>query len=382
MTDIKTNAPGLDAPQQSTVSDPGIGGKPGVFKSAQVTVIDQNSLIADAAEELTSALSEETEKDVSEREVEEGRKADSLEQIMQVPEIQKMLKSLGDLDKKALHRALKALIQQQSKDPQVLRRQTGEQFKEPSHQYAALKMLVDALKARGASAEQIAAGEQALSGLMDEHGSAIRAALNIGETAQGFVKGNLGDLPDLRDAYTTNIHDYKSISAVLDDLVKRFGEEHLEKSINFMLKALASDLGSAGTSIDKTQLNLIMSDMTRLKTMATLLGNSAFLMRNARAMGAKSTFTPVSLLKQIAPLQDAPRVQKDQLSVIADRAGLTEIEHQIRFLNDLREIIRLVPLEAYPNPENREKLLDAINDALIEKGDIELDMEEDEEDFE
>ncbi|MCP5093259.1 MAG: hypothetical protein GY949_20305, partial [Gammaproteobacteria bacterium] len=61
MTDIRTNAPGLDAPQQSTVSDPGIGGKIGAFKSAQVTVIDQNSLIADAAEELTSALSEETE---------------------------------------------------------------------------------------------------------------------------------------------------------------------------------------------------------------------------------------------------------------------------------------------------------------------------------
>ena len=382
MNDMRTNAPGLDALRPNMPSGPGVGQKTGTFKSAETKIIDQASLIADAfadaAEELTSALSEETEKDVSEREVEDGRKADSLERFMQLSEIKELMKSLGDLNKRDLHRGLKALLQQQSRDPKELRRQSQEQFKEPSHQYAVLKTLVEALKARGAPPEQIEAAEQALSGLMEDHGPAITAALNIGATAQGFAKSDLGEVPDLRDAYKTNIHDYKAVNDVLDDLVKRFGEAKLEQSINFMLKALSSDLEAGGSSIDKTQLNLIMADMNRLKTMTTMLGNCAFLMRNAQNMGARSGFTPVALLKEIAPLQDAPRVQKDQMSAIPDRAGLTEIEHQIRFLNDLREVLRLIPIESYARPENRDKLLDAINDALIEKGDQELELEEDE----
>ena len=380
MTDMRTNAPGLDTARQNVTADAGAGQKVGTFKTAEVRVIDQNSLLADAAEELTSTRSEETEKDVSERDVEDGRKADSLERFMQLAEINELMKTLGDLHKKDLHRGLKALLRQQSRDPQDLRRQSEEQFKEPSHQYAALKCLVEALKARGAPAEQIEAAEKALSGLMEEHGPAIKAAINIGPTAGSFAKNDLGPVPDLRDAYRTNIHDYQAISGVIDDLVKRFGEAKLKQSIEFMLSALASDLESGGSSIDKTQLGLIMSDMNRLKTMSTMLGNCDLLMRNAKKMGSKASFTPVSLLREIAPLQNAARVLPDQMTAIPDHAGLQDIEHQIRFLNDLHEVIRLIPLESYEKPENRTKLLEAIDSALIEKGDLELDLEEDEDD--
>ena len=378
MTDIRTNAPNLDTVHQNTPQG-GAAQAKGTFKAAEVHVIDQNSLIADAAEELTSSLSEETEKDVSERDVEEGRKSDSLERFMQLTEINEIMKSLGDLNKKDLHRGLKALLQRGTRDPGELRERAREQFEEPSHQYAALKTLVEALKARGAPPEEIEAAEKALASLMEDEGKSIRAALNVGGVAKGFEKSDLGDVADLRDAYRTNIHDYKSVAATLDDLVKRFGEGKLQQSIEFMMKALASDLEAAGSSIDKTQLGLIMNDLNRLKTMSTMLSNCGFLMRNARDMGAKSGFSPVTLLREIAPLQDAPRVHKDQMTAIPEKAGLDDIEHQIRFLNDLRELIRLIPLESYAKPESREKLLDAINDAITEKGDLELAMEEEEE---
>ncbi len=382
MSDIRTNAPGLGGLQQSSNQGAQVGQAKATFKGAELKVIDQQSLIADAAEELVSAFSEEAEKDVSDREVEDGRKAESLERLMQIPELQEIMKNLGDVDKRALFRGLKALIKLQSKDPDQLRKQTKDQFKEPSHQFAALKMLVEALKARGAPQDQIDAAQKAVDDLMSEHGPAITAALNIGATAQGFAKTDLGAVPDLRDAYTTNIHDYKAIGGVIDDLVNRFGEKNLDTSIQFMLKALASDLEAGGSSIDKTKLNLIMSDMKRLKTMTTVLGNCGVLMRNAKVMDAKDDFTPISLLKSIAPLLDAARVQKNQISAIPERAGLTELEHEIRFLNDLKEVVRLIPEESYSQPENRRKLLDAIDDALVEKGDLELEQEEDDDEYE
>ncbi|MEM9045799.1 MAG: type III secretion system gatekeeper subunit SctW [Pseudomonadota bacterium] len=273
MTDVQQNAPANNAGAQKT----------GNFQNAQVKMVDMNSLIQNAAEELTSLKSEDAEKEASERDVEEGRKAESLERVLQVSEVDDILRTLGDLDKRDLFRSLKALIQQQHENPDQFLKDAKEEFEQPAHQYALLKSLVAALKARGAPPEQIKAAEQAVADLMKESGKEITAALNIGEEANNF-KSDLGDVSDLRNTYTTNVHDYQSISSVLNDLVQRFGEEKLENSINFMLKALASDLDSGGSSINETQLQLIMNDMNRLKTMATMLGNCGFLVKNVERM--------------------------------------------------------------------------------------------------
>lgn len=386
MSDLTTNVHGPGRAGLGQAEARGTSEARGVFRGAETRVVDQASLIeksiADMAEEITFAASEETEKDVSDREVEDGRKSNSLEHLLRLKEVQETLKSLGDLDQKQLMRALKRLLEragQQGADADAFRRQAGEAFEEPAHQYAALTTLVSALKARGAPPEQIAQAEAAVKTLMEEKGPGIRAALNIGKAAQGFARSDLGTVKELRDSYRSHVHDYQSASAVLDGLVKEYGADKLEQGISFMLKALGADLAAAGASIDKTHLGLVLSDMTRLKTLTTVLGNCDILARSARKMGARRDYSGTRLLQQIAPLQDAPRVHKDNITKIPDQAGLKEIETQIRFLSDLREVVRLVPLESYAKPENRDRLIDACSDALIEKGDLEEQLEEDEE---
>lgn len=349
----------------------------GMFKSSEVKPLNVSSMLADAAEELTFSHSESTEKEVSKRSIEDGRKADSLERVFQVSEIKELLKSLGDLDKRALFRGLKALLKQQSKDPEDLRRRGKEQFKEPSHQYAALKMMAEALKARGASEGQLEVVEKAISGLMNDHGPAIQAALNIGETAKQYANDDTS-VADLRAAYTENVHDYKTTSDVLNDLCKRFGEGKLQDAVGFMLCALAQDLEAAGSSINKSHLQVIMADMQRLKTLVTMHSHCELLVKNAKRLGAKPSYCADRLLRELARLKDAPRPQKKQITVLPETAGLTEHEGQIRFLNDLQQIVRLIPSAAFSKPESREKLVEAINDALIEKSDEEMELEEEE----
>ena len=384
MTDFRTNAPGLTPMQHASGPEANQPAAIGSFRGTQAKVVSQASLIEDAihdmAEEITFAASEETEKHVSERDVEDGRKSDSLERFLQLTSVKDVMKTLGDLNKRDVLRALKrllTLLERGGGNAGALRKGAAEAFDDPSHQYAALTGLLEGLKARGAPPEQIAAAEQALSDLMADQGQTIRAALNIGETAQGYARSNLAEVPDLRDAYRTNVHDYKAAAEVVEDLVARFGEDKLDHSITFMLDALGHDLAAGGSSIDKTQLGLIMSDMKRLKTLATVLGNSGFLIRNARSLGGNDSFTAAALLRQLVPLQDAPRVQKGQILPIPEMAGLTQIDHQIRFLNDLRELVRLIPLDAYAKPESRDKLLDAVTDAIVEKGDQEEAQEDD-----
>ena len=347
----------------------------GNFKGEEVRVIDQQSLIADAAEELTSELSEETEKDISDREVEDGKKAESLERLWQVTEAREMLDALGDLDKRDLNRALKALLQQQSNNPRELREKAQEQFEEPAHQYAALKSLVDALKQRGAPDDQIEAANEALNQLMEEEGLAVHAALNVGTTANEFVRDGLGNQQTLRDGYRTNVHDYTDNTAVMKDLVQRFGEDNVEKAIQFMTKALGADLDAVGSSLDKAKLNVILNDMHRLETLTTVLGNCKILVKNAQANGASEDFSPVKLLQEVVPLQDSPRIVPDQIDVIPEKAGLDELSPQINFLNDFREMARLIPLKSFVREETRDNLLEATQDAL----DAKIRLEEEEE---
>ena len=371
MSGMRTDIAGLDS-QQRTQSNTATAAKArGEFKGADVQVVDVRSLITDAAEELTSELSEDMEKDVSDRDVEDGRRSDSLERLMKLTEIKDILESLGDLNKKALQRAIQALLQHQSTNARELREKAGEQFEEPAHQYAALKGLVEALKARGADKARIAAAEGALNSLMQDHGPAVRAAINIGPTANDFAGGDLGNIQALRDAYRTNVHDYKSMSHVLDDLIERFGEEDVEKSIQFMTKALAADLEAGGSSIEKSELNAIVNDLHRLETLTTILGNCDILVSRAHEAGAVPSFTPVSVLRDLVPMQDAIRIVPDHIGAIPEKAGLSELGKQINFLNDFKEMARLIPLKSFVREDGRDKLMDAIQDALDDKIDLE-----------
>ena len=377
MPDMRADISGIDNQQraQSTTAD--AAKTRGSFNGAEVQLIDMNSLMMNAAEEMTSELSEDMEKEVSEREVEDGKKSESLERLMQLAEVNEALKSLGDLDKQALQRAIKALLEHQSSNARELREKAREQFEEPAHQYVALKALAEALKARGADKAQIEAAEGALNSLLTEEGPAIRAAINIGPTASDFAGSDLGDIQSLRDAYRTNIRDYKSMSGVLNDLIERFGEADVKKSIQFMTKALAADLEAGGSSIEKSKLNLILNDMHRLKTLTTMLGHCDILATKAHENGASSSFTPVHVLRELVPLQDAIRIVPDHVAAIPEKAGLSDLGKQINFLNDFKEMARLIPIKSFAREEGREKLMDAIQQALDEK----IDLEEQEEDI-
>jgi type III secretion protein W len=376
MPDIRADGVGL---RDQTAAQPrGEDGArtSGSYKGTEVQVINQQSLVADALEELTSELSEETEKDVSAREVEDGKKSDSLERLIKVQAVNELLQGLGDLDKRDLFRGLKALMQQKGASADQFRLKAKQQFDEPAHQYALLKSFAEALKERGAPDSEIAEVQQAIDDLMEDNGSSVRAALNIAEATNEFAADALGDHQTLRDTYRSNIHDYQNMVAVVDDLVERFGEEDLVKSISFMTQALGADLAAGGTSIDRVKLNLIMSDMHRLESLATIHGNCGIVMSKAHGQGANPNFTATSLLRELIPLQDSKWVQSGEIRAIPEHAGLVKIEPTINFLNDLKDVIRMIPLDSYNREENRAKLTDASQQALDETIAIE-DAEED-----
>lgn len=335
----------------------------GIYNGAQVSVIDINSMIADAAEELTEAHSEDREKDVSQREVEAGRRDESLSRLMKLSEVQELLRNLPDMDKDQLERALRLLLQQRASARQ-LRERAKDTFKDAAHQYALLKALAAGLRERGAPDSEIAAADEALAQLMEEDGLDVRAAFNIAETVADYSADGLGGTGPLRDAYRDHIRDYSSMSSALEDLTTRFEHDDLEAAIQFMTAALAADLDAAGPSIEDSQLQVILDDMHRLKSLTTMKGRCDVVMRTAQRQGARKEADGLWLLKGLVPFADAKAVKARAISSMPGEAGLDEIEEEIRFLNDLMLVARALPEKCYTRTENREKLLRAVQQVI------------------
>lgn len=379
MPDIRSDIAGLGNLQSERAGTEATR-QEGVFNGSRVQVIDVNSLIADAAEELTSSLSEDTEKDVSQREIEGGRRSDSLKRLMKIQEVSDLLQKFSDMDKNALERTLKELLRQRNSARQ-LREKARERFKDAAHRYALLKALAHGLRERGADEGQIAAADEAIAQLMAEDGTQVRAALNIADTIDDFTLDDLGGTGELRQAYHDNIKDYSSMSAALNDLTERFGSEDLEKSIQFMTAALAADLSAVGPSMERSKLNVILDDMHRLKSLTTIKGRCDNVMRTARRQGARKDADGVWLLKELVPLQDAKWIKTQVIEKMPISVGLDDIERQIRFFNDLQEVVRTIPPKCFARAENRDKLMAAVRqvtEAAVRREEDEFEEDDDE----
>ncbi|MEM8622197.1 MAG: type III secretion system gatekeeper subunit SctW [Pseudomonadota bacterium] len=374
MNDIVTGATPHNTPGPMPSGQGQVGEQKGVLNGQQVKVIDQNSLMQDAFEELTSTASEEVEKDESEREVEDGNKAESLERVLKIREIQEYTKALGDLDKRDLMRGIKALLKRQG-GSDGYREQARQDFQDPLHQFAALKGLVEALKSRGAPREQIEAAEAAVEGLRKEHGREIDAALNIGGITNSSAAAGLADHAELREAYKENSADYRDMATTLNDLSERFGDKKLPQAIGFMIKALGADINAGGSSIDKSKLATIVSDLQRLETLTTILGNADIVASRGRQRGASSSCTGEMLLRQLAPILDSKNARASQFTAICDMAGLTDHEARINFLTDLKALGDSIPVKAFQSPEARFNVLGSMQEAIDEAIQIEEDAE-------
>ena len=245
MTDFRVDdGSRMGQPQPSEVAKGAVAR--GNFAGVKVKVIDQQSLLADAAEELTSSLSEETEKDLAERDVEAGRKTDSFVRVTKIQKIAEMLEKLNDLDRRDLLSGLKLLLARQRQGAMQYREGAAERFKHPAHQYTLLAALVEALEQRAASPEEVAEAQKALDDLLAEHGPEIRAAINISSATKEYSKRDLGSQMDLREFYQSNTSDFTDMSSVMKDLVSRYGDKDIRTAIEFMIRSIGLDL-SAGS---------------------------------------------------------------------------------------------------------------------------------------
>ena len=358
---IQSDAPSIGATVGMAAERSGVPGQTeGQYRGERVVSMpDPRSLLQDAAEEMTFQHGEKAEKSLARRRVRDG---DQRTQKTGLSQVQQVLAKLGDLKKSVLERTLQILLRMQHAQSFELRQQVREQLPEPSHQYAALLALGERLRAEGAPAEQIARAEQALRELEQLHGPEIRAALNIAEIADEFSQSRLGDLQTLRATYRDAVLDASGLTETFNRLKDRHGDSELLQAIKYLLKALAADLGADGPSIDRAKLNVLLNDLYRLELLTGLLEDCATLVERYRAPGL--VFKPTDLLGELLALQVQTWLRPESVTPLPGKLGVREIEREINFLREFKELARSIPLKAYADAEQRPRLLDAIQQAM------------------
>ncbi|MCP3877891.1 MAG: YopN family type III secretion system gatekeeper subunit [Sulfitobacter sp.] len=348
----------------------------GAYRGERVVAQSQTSLIEDAAEELTSSIGEHQEKELSKRDIKEGKRSDQLDRIMKLKHIEEMVNNLKDMRKEDLQRVLAQLTRMKNATPRQLREHAREEFKEPAHQFAALSALVEGLKDQGAPKQQIEAAEAALQQLMDEEGPAVNAGINVSPTAEAFSSESLGDVQDLRDAYRDAVLDYQGMSEAYDSLLEKYGPDDLAHAIKYLMEGLGADMSAKGSSLEKSKLNAILNDMYRLEVLTGMLEACDDLVQKTKNQGATTPIRGSDLLKEVLDMQQDKWLRPEKIRPLPQKMGVQGILGEINFLREFKGLARDIPEKAYAEPEQRQRFLDAIQTASDEA----IEIEESEED--
>ncbi|ELV8723345.1 type III secretion system gatekeeper subunit SctW [Vibrio harveyi] len=252
---------------ESSRSGESIGGN---YRGETVRVHNATQSLFDAMEELTSLGSEKAEKDLTKRKVKDGgirvNEAHELvsDYLRKVPDLEKNQK-IKDLAAKMASGNLSTIAQLQ-----VYLNGFSE---EKSHQYLALKAVKKFLGANPESKNLLALIDQALLNFEQnpDSWSQIDTEIRVSSFADEYSQEQgFSSLHQLRGFYRDTVHSYQGLGSAYKDVVERFGEKEVSTAVDFMLQGMSADLSVQGSNIDSVKLQLLMSDMQKLKTLNTL----------------------------------------------------------------------------------------------------------------
>ena len=369
----------VNAPGQAGRIDPGAvtgdaAAARGSFRGERVQhVRDPTAELQDAAEELTFAESERTEKRLSKRKLASGR----LERSAAIEQAEKYLREVPDLERrqKLSEFVKRALERGGQPDADAFRGMAREFSDDATHQFLALTHLREETPEGQADGPFGAALDEALAALESEQGPAIRAGLNVSAVAGEFAGGEVGDVQQLRDFYRDVVLDCEDIGQAYQRVVDDHAGKSFDEAVRFMLKALGADLAANSHTVSKPHLRRIMEDMYQLKSLNSAHEQCEDLLRRVRrTYGATpSADAPRALLGELLSAQNAAWQGADAFSGLPAKMGVQGDEAGIYFLQGFKELVRFVPLKAFGNDmTRRDGVLLAVQQAL----DVAIDNEE------
>ena len=336
----------------------------GSFQGELVTVKDEASVLADAAEEISLHHSEKAEQ---KRFAERDCKAEQPFAVLQAQEIMAYLEAAQAYDDPQKLADLARRMQSGQENPRELARQ---QSRDPAGQYMLMQYaLLDGERA-GADPEALDELRDALADLEIEAGAQIRAGINTIGVAREQARG-AADIARFQAAYQDVVLGHASLAQTLQLVLERLGGadgEDFARGLKGLIEALGADLASARPSQDANRLLALVQDLYQLEVAATVLDGCKELDAALAGRFGTQGFEPVQLMKELVAISGEKWVAAGRFSGLADKLGVSGatdgVGACIAFQTAVKALMRDLPIQVFADADVRQSTLNAVQEAL------------------
>lgn len=195
--------------------------------------------------------------------------------------------------------------------------------------------------------------------LEQDHSRKIYASLNSLSIAE-----TTSDPDNFIEGYSELVHAEESLGSQIEALCKKFGIKELIFVLPEMKQALAEDLGSQRSSLDKIELQHIISNISKLHTAQTvMLKVIDFSGEMTRIFSIK--IDEKNMLLSLVKLTSASWVSPSQIENLPRDQHIKERNAEIYFLTQgVKGIISHFPTQFFADLEMRKSLLTATQDVI------------------
>jgi len=351
------------AAQQASVQQPVDTGR-AMGLSVQV-MEDPMAQLQDSMEELAGQFEEKAMKDVGQRKLGEVRNRSSV----LIEAVQKWSQIFKDLPGGAVvDRLLRMLRQSGSARPDAegLLRQLGREASDPSHQFALLDILEQALSAgKGeADAELAQLVRDAKDKLNAEKGPEVKAGINLANEVNARAK-TPAEMQGLRDLYRSEVLGFTKPQECFRSLLATRGAGRLSEALDFLMKGCGIDMQSATPSRSPEELRRITLDLQCVNVLKAMLERCDGLVgKMLKEFGETSLLNGERMAGEIVNLTERPFVGEPDIAALLKSCGFAQLLAKLYFTTQLTDVFRKLSPRLFSEENDRFKLVDAAQEHL------------------
>ena len=328
-------------------------------------VVEQNPIaeLMDSMEELSFQFEENEMKSVGERKLGETRGKDN----PYLRALENWLKTLPDMPGESYTLKMLSMFRQaQSKGtlPSVeeFRRQLTEGSSDPSHQFAMIDILEQALN--DSETELRGLLEATRKSLLSEKGEEIRAGINLASEVNARAT-SAEEMQELRDMYRGEILGFSTPQQCFRSIMETRGPAGLQAAIDFLTAGCGADIQSKTPSKSPEELRRIMLDLQCVQVLKTVLDRMDLLeARMNQQFGETCLMNGEKMTGKIMEFTERSFVMANEIGSMISGCGIEKLLARMDFCRELTAVFRQLSSRLFSNEQDRLRLIDAAQEHL------------------
>ena len=345
------------AAQQAAGTQAGLSGR-------TISLASPSSLVADAAEEASFAMSEREEAKLHERKL--------MPKIFSKERVEQVEKYLELMEKQHKSKAVDAFISELSasgaRTPDGAVRLALSHFEDSADAFAAL------FAAKNELSKTFDPGffNEALSLLDDDLGRDITSGQAAGSAA--LDHDGLGEPEDLKALYAGLSDEKTTPATTYDRILKNYGASQVQEALSFLFRSLGNEMAATTSSTDKVVLESLTRDLGAVQQLHGLYAGCSALSSRLETTFGKPVMNASDLMKEVLSLGRSKFLGGFDIENLAGKAGISEIKDQILFYQEFSIMGRQLSENLFSDPDTRLNIINATQQALDDAIAVEEEM--------